>query len=81
MGRPLLAIADLAGCEWPVRGRRVAEALGSGHAEQTAGIMLLEDVERIFADRGDDRLRSVDLADALSALEDRPWPECWSPSV
>jgi hypothetical protein len=26
-------------------------------------------------ERGDDRLRSADLAEALSALEDRPWPE------
>jgi putative DNA primase/helicase len=73
--RPLLAIADLAGGGWPARARRVAQAIGGGRTEQTAGIMLLEDLKRVFAERGDDRLRSADLAEALSALEDRPWPE------
>ena len=37
--------------------------------------MLLEDLKLIFANRRDDRLRSADLAEALSAFEDRPWPE------
>jgi putative DNA primase/helicase len=73
--RPLLAIADLAGGDWPARARRIAEKFGGACTEQTAGIMLLEDVQRIFVDRGLDRLPSADLVESLSAMEDRPWPE------
>jgi putative DNA primase/helicase len=73
--RPLFAIADVAGDDWPARARRIAEKFGGARTDQTAGIMLLEDVQRIFVDRGADRLSSADLAAALSAMEDRPWPE------
>jgi putative DNA primase/helicase len=72
--RPLIAIADLAGGEWPARVRRIAQELG-GRTEQTAGIMLLEDIQRIFIDHGSDRLFSAELAERLSGMEDRPWPE------
>jgi hypothetical protein len=43
--------------------------------DETAGIMLLEDIQRIFADRAVDRLLSAEMVDALSKMEDRPWPE------
>jgi hypothetical protein len=73
--RPLIAIADQAGGEWPGRARRIAEELSSNHSEQMAGIMLLEDMRRIFTDRNEDRLPSKDLAETLSKMEERPWPE------
>jgi putative DNA primase/helicase len=72
--RPLIAIADLAGGEWPARARQIAQELG-GCKEQTAGIMLLEDIMLIFTDRAVDRLPSVEMAEGLSKMEDRPWPE------
>ena len=72
--RPLIAIADLAGGEWPARARRIAQELG-GRTEQTAGIMLLEDIKRTFIDHDIDRLFSAELAEKLSQMEDRPWPE------
>ena len=92
--RPLIAIADLAGGEWPARARRIAQELG-GRTEQTAGIMLLEDIKRTFIDHDIDRLFSAELAEKLSQMEDRPWPEwhhgkpitrrrlrsCWSRSA
>jgi uncharacterized protein DUF3631 len=37
--------------------------------------MLLEDIQRTFIDRGADRLPSAEMAEALSKMEDRPWPE------
>lgn len=73
--RPLIAIADLAGGEWPARARRAAEALVGSDVGETAGVMLLEDVRRVFEERGQDKIASVDLVDALGAMEDRPWPE------
>jgi putative DNA primase/helicase len=73
--RPLIAIADLAGGEWPTRARRIAQELVGSRTEQTAGIMLLEDMQLMFTDRGVDRLRSAEMAEALSKMENRPWPE------
>jgi putative DNA primase/helicase len=72
--RPLIAIADLAGGEWPARARRIAQELG-GRSEPTDGIMLLEDIQRIFIKHGSDRLTSSEMARKLSEMEDRPWPE------
>jgi putative DNA primase/helicase len=73
--RSLLAIADIAGREWPERARRVAESLSGRCIEQTAGVMLLDDIRRIFAERGDDQIASASLIDSLVAMEERPWPE------
>lgn len=73
--RPLIAIADRAGGEWPARARRIAVALGGSRNEQTAGIMLLADVQWIFEDRGGERIPSADLVASLTTLEARPWPE------
>ena len=52
--RPLLAIADAAGGEWPARARAVAEAM-TDKAEgddQSLKTMLLEDVKSVFTDEG-----------------------------
>jgi len=73
--RHLLAIADLAGGEWPERARTSAETLSRKDTEQTAGIMLLTDLQRIFADKRADVLSSAEITDALKEMEDRPWPE------
>ena len=48
--RPLLAIADLAGGDWPARARAAARAdAPDADADDAAGIELLADIERIFA--------------------------------
>jgi len=73
--RPLFAIADLAGGGWPERARSVAEKLNAEITEQTAGIVLLEDVRAIFTERAADRLTSVEMIEALVGMEHRPWPE------
>ena len=73
--RHLLAIGDAAGGEWPVRARRAADVLSAGGSEQTAGIALLADLQSLFAERGADRMPSVEIVEALGQMEDRPWPE------
>jgi putative DNA primase/helicase len=72
----LLAIAEVAGGEWPKQARRAAETL-SVFAEppQSKGVMLLSDIRDIFATRCVDRMFSNDLATALVAFEGRPWGE------
>lgn len=75
--RHLLAIADLAGGEWPEKARNVAVALsGDSEAEDSSeGVMLLTDLAVLYAARSTDRLASKDICTALSAMEHRPWPE------
>ncbi|MHB9150481.1 MAG: DUF3631 domain-containing protein [Thermoleophilia bacterium] len=73
--RPLLSLADLAGGDWPQRARLAAVTLSAVGSEQTAGILLLEDLRRLF--EGQDKLTTVEILAALNAMDDRPWPE-WS---
>lgn len=72
---PLIAIADLAGGEWPDRARKAALALSTGDAreDESSGVRLLADIRDIFANRATDRLASADLVAALNALEEAPW--------
>jgi Protein of unknown function (DUF3631) len=71
--RPLLAIADLAGGEWPARARAAALTLSGESAEDALAVELLKDVRLAFED--DDAIRSVDLVTALVADPERPWAE------
>jgi putative DNA primase/helicase len=72
--RPLLAIADLAGDDWPRRAREAACLLsGEGHDVTSIGVELLADIQRAFGDEL--ALRSVDLIARLTADPERPWVE------
>ena len=71
--RPLIAIADAAGGEWPERARKLA--IGDRVPVQELGIMLLEDVKKVFEEERADRLPSTILANKLVLEEDRPWVE------
>jgi hypothetical protein len=73
---PLLAIADLAGGDWPERARRAAIELTSESDDQSSlRVALLADIRAAFAARPVDRLSSEELVAYLITLEDRPWPE------
>jgi putative DNA primase/helicase len=74
--RPLLAIADRVGGQWPNLGREAALALsGDETTDGTEGVQLLADVRATFEDKKSDRLMSADLTAALVAMEGRPWGE------
>jgi putative DNA primase/helicase len=75
--RPLLAVADVAGDDWPVRARALAEAMTdkSEGDDQSLKTMLLEDIRSVFTTKGVDRLPSAELVEALLEMKDRPWPE------
>jgi uncharacterized protein DUF3631/primase-like protein/DNA primase RepB-like protein len=77
--RPLLAIADLAGGDWPRRARAAADAAARRITENSIGVELLADIAAIFAERKTDRLSSGDLATALASIQGRPWAE-WGKS-
>ena len=77
---PLLAIADVAGGDWPARARTAAVQL-MGHAARTAhqtdqnlALELLADIFDLFTAKGNpDALPTEDLLSGLTGLEERPW--------
>lgn len=73
--RPLIAIADLCGGDWPDRSRRAAETLtpGPGDDKQTLGGMILEDIKCIFEQSEASRLPTGAIIHFLVELEERPW--------
>jgi putative DNA primase/helicase len=74
--RPLLAIADAAGGEWPMIARKVALTIGDAEVwAESPGVLLLSDLRDLFRHKATDRLTSKEIVDALTAMEDRPWPE------
>ena len=76
--RPLLAIAELAGGDWPARSRRAALSLAAEDAEDVSlGILLLGDIRTIFDEQEAERIATADLIGALAAFEESPWGEWW----
>jgi len=73
--RPLLAIADIVGGDWPGRARNAAIALSAGGDTEQSSLrtQLLADIRDIFKEQQADRLPSSDLAQALANMEERPW--------
>jgi Protein of unknown function (DUF3631) len=79
---PLLAVADLAGEDWPDRARRAAVTLsGTRSAEDdSAGVLLLSHLRTVFVGRDTDRLSTEILLDALRGLDESPWSDwCGKP--
>jgi Protein of unknown function (DUF3631)/RepB DNA-primase from phage plasmid len=87
--RPLLAIADVAGGEWPDRARAAAKAAHDAATDDDASLLelLLGDIRNAFVTKGktvrDQRsgkwerieITSADLVEALKAIEGRPWAD------
>jgi hypothetical protein len=75
--RPLFAIAEVAGGDWP---RRCAEAFAKLTSTDDLdahgiGTLLLADIAEIFDQEGTDKIPSARLAEELAAIEGRPWAE------
>jgi hypothetical protein len=74
---PLFAIADLAGGDWPERARRSAVALSGpeakADAEESKTALLLRDIRIVFETSEEERIRTADLIEHLSAIEESPW--------
>ena len=75
--RPLFAVAEIAGGDWPQRAS-VAFTKLTAKADMDAegiGTMLLADIRDIFDRTEADPIPAADLVEALVEMEDRPWPE------
>ena len=70
---PLLAIAELAGSDWPGLARAACVELYGGRQveDESTGIRLLSDIRDVFGE--DDRVATTILIDRLNALEEAPW--------
>ena len=73
---PLLAIANQAGGNWPQRALTSIRTLVRDEIEnESYSIILLEDIEALFEQRGGSFLSSAEIVKALGEMEERPWPE------
>ncbi|NLZ18439.1 MAG: DUF3631 domain-containing protein [Desulfobulbaceae bacterium] len=71
---PLLAIAQVAGGDWPSKALKAALKLsGTESMAQTIGTELLTDIRTIFENRNIDRIKTADLIDALCDDDEAPW--------
>jgi hypothetical protein len=75
--RPLFAIAEIAGGDWPTRASHAFTQLvikeeRDAHGE---GTMLLVDIREILNETNSERIFSRSLVEELCRLSDRPWPE------
>jgi hypothetical protein len=72
---PLLALAELAGGEWPQLASSAAVALTASAQEETPVGALLFDILVCFLSASAERMFSRQLAAELNAMPDRPWGE------
>jgi putative DNA primase/helicase len=73
--RTLLAIADTLGGPWPEKGRAaLLRLVGEDDGDEATGVLLLGDMRGLFDELGLP-IPSAKIAEALSKMEERPWPE------
>jgi hypothetical protein len=78
VSRPLLAIADACGGEWPQRVRKaLVNLFGAAqvNVEQPITVQLLADIKAVFTEKEVSKMSSDELAAELGMIEDSPWPE------
>jgi hypothetical protein len=72
--RPLFAIADVIGPDWPERARKAAAVLAPRETQST-GTQLLADIRAAFDEKKADRLSSEEICETLATIEGKPWAE------
>ena len=73
--RPLMAIAEIVGGDWPARAHAAFAHL-TAHADleaQGRGALLLGDLRDLFATEATDRLTTATIVEHLNQMEERPW--------
>jgi hypothetical protein len=76
----LIAIADLIGEEAGKAARLAATEVSGAHdADMSIGVLLINDIRRLFDTKNLDKVSSQTLSEELALLEDRPWAEYGEP--
>jgi len=79
---PLVAIADLAGNDWPAQARQAARDLNGDCADsESVGVQLLGAIRAVLDETAAERLFTIDLLRALVERETEPWPGWWGREV
>ena len=75
--RPLFAITEIAGGDWPQRAQEAFTKLTSTEDldAQGVGTLLLADIAGAFTARNTDKIFSAQLCEDLVEIEGRPWAE------
>jgi uncharacterized protein DUF3631 len=75
--RPLFAIAEIAGGDWPQRAAVAFAKLNSQDDADAEGLnmMLLADIRQTFVENRTEKMFSKMLVETLCAMTDRAWPE------
>jgi putative DNA primase/helicase len=78
--KPLLAIAEAAGGDWPELAREAAKAMcGDPDVEEGLSELLLRHLRDVFG--GADALHTAQIIEALVDLEEGPWAGWWGRDV
>lgn len=72
---PLLAIAEIAGGDWPDRATSSARRLSSRDDDEGEAEMLLQDLRAIFSQEDAEALWTETIIEALIEIEGRPWAD------
>ncbi len=80
---PLLAIADTAGSDWPKRARTAALELSAGESREDDSLTakLIVDICKVFTETEEKRLRTADLIEHLSRIEESPWGDWYGKPI
>ncbi len=74
IAEPILAIAEMAGGNWPEKARAsVIKLCTHGDAVLSVGVQLLAAIRGIFDDSGESKLTTREILERLAAIEDGPW--------
>jgi len=80
----MLAIAEAAGRQWPVRARLGALSLHAGRDAEDSmslSVFLLSHIRRVFEEADVDRLSTAELVRHLVDLQEGPWARWWASDV
>ena len=72
----LLAVADIAGGDWPQKARGAAVALVAASRQRAApsvGVLLLRDIRAVFIEAAEEHLSTLTLLARLNSLDESPW--------
>lgn len=80
---PLLAIAELAGGDWPDHARTAALALSTGEEREDDShrVRLLADIDQVITANGWTRFKTADLIDELCNIEESPWGDWYGKPI
>lgn len=79
LAEPLVAIADMAGGDWPQQARDALLLLFSTREDQSVGEQLLASCREIF--HYQDKMTTGEMLERLIRIEDAPWAVMWEADV